>query len=42
MNAKWAGKDGVEGESIRQFKAGRELWILVRIGIYPVLSRDVH
>lgn len=31
----------MEGESIRQFKAGRELWILERIGIHPVLSRDV-
>lgn len=34
-------EDGIEGESIRQFKAGKELWILKRTGIHPLLSRDV-
>lgn len=34
-------EDGVEGEGIRQFKTGRELWILERTGIHPVLSGDV-
>lgn len=34
-------EDGVEGQSIRQFKAGRELWILERTGIHPALSGDV-
>lgn len=33
-------ENGVERESIRHFKARRELWILKRLGIYPVLSRD--
>lgn len=34
-------EDEVEKESIRQFKAGRELRLLKRTGIHPALSRDV-
>lgn len=34
-------EDGGEKESIRQFKAGRELRLLKRTGIHPALSRDV-
>lgn len=34
-------EDGVERERIRQFKAGRESWILEKAGLNPVLSGDV-